>query len=189
MSKPRILDGRHIRPGDAVLGLASNGLHTNGYSLARQVLFDRMKLTPRRKVAELGGPVGEELLRVHRSYCPLILPLLKRLNRPGCPPVLKGMAHITGGGFVDNLPRILPARCDAVIDRQAWEVPAIFRLIQEGGKVAEPEMYQVFNMGVGMALIVEGEKAAKVLQTVAKTGQEIWRIGEIVPGTGECRLV
>lgn len=189
VNKPRLLDGRHIQPGDVVLGLASNGLHTNGYSLARRVFFDQMKLKPRQRVAELGCSVGEELLRVHRSYSPVLQPLLRRLNRVGVPPVIKGMAHVTGGGFVDNLPRILPPRCDAVIDRQTWEVPPVFRLIQERGAVAEAEMYQVFNMGVGMAVIVDAAATTKVRRALQKAGQEAWPIGEVVRGTGICRLI
>lgn len=142
VDQSRMIDGSRIRPGDLVLGLASNGLHTNGYSLARKILFERMRLKPQARIPELRRTIGEELLRTHKNYQPLLssIPAEK----------FHGLAHITGGGLVDNLPRILPNSCDAVIDTNSWRVPAIFRLLQTKGRLPASEMYQVFNMGIGM---------------------------------------
>src|SRR5437773_9900932 len=133
VDRPKIIDGRRIELGDVVLGLASNGLHTNGYSLARRILFEKMRLKPK--------AVGKELLRVHKNYQPL---LAKAPNG-----MIKGLAHITGGGLIDNLPRVLPKNCNAVIETKSWRVPRIFRMIQQNGDVDPEEMYQVFNMGIG----------------------------------------
>jgi len=165
VERARLLDGKAIRPGDAVIGLASSGLHTNGYSLARKIFFEQMKLAPRSPVPELGNTIGDELLKVHVSYGPLVQKLLRKFNsgRPGVSrgrgrrdggPALKGLAHITGGGFVDNIPRVLPKNCDVIIRKGSWEMLPIFRLILSRGGVPEDELYQVFNMGVGMTLIV-----------------------------------
>jgi phosphoribosylformylglycinamidine cyclo-ligase len=170
-----MIDGSRIKPGDAVLGLASNGLHTNGYSLARKVLFDTMKLKPSTKLPSPSKSVGEELLRVHRNYQPLLASLPDGLA--------KGLAHITGGGLVDNLPRVLPKNCDAVIDTASWKVPEIFRLIQHGGGVDPAEMYQVFNMGIGMTIVVS-EKDAR--ETIRRTRAK--RIGRIEAGSGRVQL-
>jgi phosphoribosylformylglycinamidine cyclo-ligase len=184
VDKSRMLDGRTIKPGDVVIGLESNGLHTNGYSLARKVFFDIMKLKPRKKLPELGCSVGDELLKVHRSYGPLVQKLLKKYNPAGKPRAIKGMAHITGGGFVDNIPRVLPGKCDVVIDSSSWEVPQVFQLIQKHGKVDADEMYQVFNMGVGMTLIVDGSKADAILRSIRAQKQAAWFIGEVKKGKG-----
>ena len=173
-----MIDGRRIRPGDAVLGLAANGLHTNGYSLARDILFNQMKLAPDTRLPGLKKTLGEELLRVHPSYGPTMAKL-----PPG---VLKGAAHITGGGLVDNVPRILPATCDAVIDTAAWKTPRLCGIMQEGGRVPKAEMFQVFNMGVGMALVVAEKDAAGALGTL---GKGAFRIGRIERGSGKTRLV
>src|SRR5713226_9746174 len=167
VEKAEMLDGKAIRPGDAVIGLASSGLHTNGYSLARKILFDQMKLKPTSRIAELGHTIGEELLKVHVSYGPLIQKLLKKFNpqprhrafkRKGdtrsASAALKGLAHITGGGFVDNIPRVLPRNCDVIVRKVSWDMLPIFRLLQAKGRVPESELYQVFNMGIGMTLIV-----------------------------------
>jgi len=175
VDRPKMIDGSKIRVGDVVLGLASNGLHTNGYSLARHVLFEQMRLTPASRLSGLAKTVGEELLRVHRNYQPLV---------GGMPHgVLKGLAHITGGGLVDNLPRVLPKDCDAEIDTGSWKVPAMFRHIQEGGCVDRAEMYQVFNMGVGMVLVVSEKDAAAVIRRTKAR-----RIGRIVRGSGVVQL-
>src|SRR4029079_11488932 len=142
VDRAKMIDGSRIKPGDVIIGLPSNGLHTNGYTLARKVLFETMKLRLNAKLTGVKGTLGEELLRVHRNYQPLLASL------PAS--AVKGLAHITGGGLVDNLPRVLPKGCDAVIDGSSWDVPAIFDHIQRGGKVDPHEMYQVFNMGIGM---------------------------------------
>ena len=189
VEKRRMLDGKTIRRGDLILGMASSGLHTNGYSLARKILFEQLKLKPTSRLPGLKGTIGEELLKVHVSYGPAILKLLKRLN-PDSPrkgrsePAVKGLAHITGGGFIDNIPRILPGNCDAVIRKGAWEVPPIFTLLRERGRVAETELYQVFNMGIGMIAVVSPEAAAKARRLLEAEGHRCWQIGHIVSGHG-----
>jgi phosphoribosylformylglycinamidine cyclo-ligase len=188
VERSRMLDGRTIKPGDAILGLASNGLHTNGYSLARKVLMEQMGLKPGRRVAVLGHTLGEELLRVHVSYGPLMQKLLQRFNRPEQSPVIKGLAHITGGGFVDNVPRVLPKRCDALIRKGTWEMQPVFELIQQGGEIDGAEMYQVFNMGIGMTMVVDADQADAVLRAVRRRGTSAWLVGEIVRGSGLCRV-
>jgi phosphoribosylformylglycinamidine cyclo-ligase len=163
-----MIDGSTIKPGDIVLGLASNGLHTNGYSLARKILFDKVRSNPR--------VIGAELLRVHKNYQPLLAKVPRHM--------IKGLAHITGGGLIDNIPRVLPRNCDAVIDTKSWRVPQIFRTLQENGGVDPGEMYQVFNMGIGMVAIVS-EKNAKRVISILKAKQ----IGQIEHGSGNTRLI
>lgn len=189
VEKSKLLDGKTICPGDAVIGLASSGLHTNGFSLARKIFFERMKLKPTSRVAELGNTIGAELLKVHVSYGPLVQRLLKTFNASKGSPTIKGMAHITGGGFVDNIPRILPENCDVAIRRGTWEMPPIFHLIRAKGGVPEAELYQVFNMGIGMALVVSGEKAGAIFKSIGTQGRRAWPIGEVVRGSGLVKLV
>jgi phosphoribosylformylglycinamidine cyclo-ligase len=175
VDRPKMIDGSRIRRGDVVLGLPSSGLHTNGYSLARKVLFEQMGLTPGSRLEGLRRTVGEELLRVHVNYQPLLasLPAGK----------VRGLAHITGGGLVDNLPRVLPKDCDAAIRVGAWKVPALFRHIQEGGNVDPAEMYQVFNMGIGMVLVVAEKDAGEILSKTRGIP-----LGRIVSGRGRVVL-
>ena len=176
VDRKEIIDGKRIRPGDVVLGLKSNGLHTNGYSLARKIFFGKMRLKPGSRLPELRGSLGQELLQIHRNYQPLLTKAPSGM--------LKGLAHITGGGLIDNLPRILPPNCDAVIDTRTWRVPVIFELLQENGNVSREEMYQVFNMGIGMVAIVsprDADRAQSVLKAI--------RIGRIDRGTGKTRLM
>ncbi len=175
VDRPKLIDGSKVRVGDVILGLPSNGLHTNGYTLARSVLFDRMKLKLSSKLSGVAKTVGDELLRVHRNYEPLLASLPAGM--------IHGLAHITGGGLVDNLPRVLPKTCDAIIDTKSWKVPAIFEHIREGGGVDRAEMYQVFNMGIGMAVIVSAKESARV-QKLTK-GRVI---GRIERGTGVVQL-
>jgi phosphoribosylformylglycinamidine cyclo-ligase len=156
--------------------MQSNGLHTNGYSLARKVLFEQMGLKLTDKPAGISKSLGEELLRVHRNYQPALAAVPRGM--------IKGLAHITGGGLVDNLPRVLPKACDAMIDTRAWKVPALFELIQRGGRIDRSEMYQVFNMGIGMAVVVR-EKDAPSLAASLKASV----IGRIEPGGGVVRLM
>ncbi len=171
VDRPKIIDGSRIRPGDVVLGLPSNGLHTNGYSLARRILFEKMRLKPSSRIAGLTSSIGEELLRTHKNY----QPSLARVAAG----VIKGLAHITGGGLIDNLPRVLPKNCDAVIETKNWRVPRIFQILQEYGKVDRSEMFQVFNMGIGMVVIVRERDAKSVAhQLKAKV------IGRIEKGSG-----
>jgi len=188
VEKTAMLDGRGIRPGDAIIGIASSGLHTNGYSLARKVFFETMKLRARSRVAELGCTVGEELLKVHVSYGPLVQSLLKTYNKPRRARVIKGLAHITGGGFIDNIPRVLPKTCGVVIRRGSWPVLPVFGLIQKHGKVDDAEMHQVFNMGIGMTAIVSGARAAGVLRSIRRRGFGAWAIGEVTRGKGKVKL-
>jgi phosphoribosylformylglycinamidine cyclo-ligase len=175
VDRGRIIDGRKIKPGNVVLGLASNGLHTNGYSLARKILFEEMRLKPGSRLPRSSRTVGAELLRVHKNYQPLIAKVPSGM--------IKGLAHITGGGLIDNLPRILPKNCDAVIDTKSWRVPHIFQLLQRNGRVGRTEMFQVFNMGIGMVAIVAERDAVKVARTLRAK-----RIGRIERGTGKTRL-
>jgi phosphoribosylformylglycinamidine cyclo-ligase len=175
VDRAKIIDGRRITPGDAIIGLPSNGLHTNGYSLARKIFFERMKLTPSSRLSGLRGTLGKELLRVHRNYQPLLASLPRD--------AVKGLAHITGGGLIDNLPRVLPKNCDAVIDLRSWEVPAIFRHLEEGGKVDPREMFQVFNMGIGMTIVVAQNNVAELLRRTRGR-----RIGWIERGKGVVQL-
>jgi len=189
VEKSRIVDGHSIKPGDAVIGMASNGLHTNGYSLAREIFFKKLKLKPQSRVAELGNSIGDELLKVHVSYGKLIQALLKKFNPNGRPAALKGMAHITGGGFVDNIPRVLPKRCDVLIRKGSWDMLPIFAMLQAKGGVEESELYQVFNMGIGMTLIVDGGKADAMLKYVRAQKTQAWIIGEVAKGTGVVKVV
>jgi len=176
VDRREMLDGSRIRPGDAVLGLASNGLHTNGYSLARNILFDRMKLKPDSRLPGLRRSLGEELLRVHRNYQPVMASLPKGL--------LKGAAHITGGGLIDNPPRILPPQCDLIVEPRCWRIPPLFGILEREGGVARSEMFQVFNMGIGMVLVVAEKDATHAMRL---TGAR--RIGRIEPGRGSVRIL
>jgi phosphoribosylformylglycinamidine cyclo-ligase len=176
VDRPKMIDGAKIRPGDVIIGLPSSGLHTNGYTLARKILFETMGLTLEAKLPGVRGTLAQELLRVHRNYQPLLAALPHA--------TLKGIAHITGGGLIDNLPRVLPKTCDAVIDPSAWRIPAIYGHLQRGGNVEPLEMYQVFNMGIGMALIVAEKDASAVLK---KTRGTI--IGGIARGAGQVRIL
>jgi phosphoribosylformylglycinamidine cyclo-ligase len=190
VEKGRILDGKSIRPGDAVLGLASTGLHTNGYSLARRIFFERMNLKPDSFVRELNNTIGDELLKVHRSYGPLLLKLLKKFNPPAARarPAVKGLAHITGGGFIDNIPRVLPKTCDVLLRKGSWEMPPVFEMIRSRGGVEEAELYQVFNMGIGMTAIVAADRAEAALRFIRAQKQRAWLIGEVVSGGGRVRM-
>jgi phosphoribosylformylglycinamidine cyclo-ligase len=219
VDRQKIIDGRKIKPGDTILGLLSNGLHTNGYSLARKILFEKMRLKVSSRLPGSTLTVGEELLRVHKNYQPLLAKVPAGM--------IKGLAHITGGGLIDNLPRVLPKNCDAVIETKCWRAPRVFQILQRNGDVAEPgesraapstrkrqsrqkgtegagrssrsiqsaapsgveridpeEMYQVFNMGIGMAAIVSARDTAKVM-SMLKAKQ----IGRIERGSGKTQLL
>ena len=194
VEKARMLNGQKtVKAGDVVLGIASSGLHTNGYSLARKIFFEQLKLKPTSRVAELGNTLGDELLKVHVSYGPLVQRLLKRFNakgdaRTGRLPI-KALAHITGGGFIDNIPRVLPGKCDVVIRKGSWEMQPIFQMLAAKGGVPEGELYQVFNMGIGMVIIVAADQADAVLKAIKAEKHAAWVIGEVVQGKGESRVV
>ena len=177
VEKKRILDGSSIAPDDVILGLSSSGLHTNGYSLARKVFgIDANPSSLNKFYPELGKTLGEELLQVHRCYYPQLKPVL---------PLIKGMAHITGGGFVGNIPRILPDGVAAYVRKHSWDILPIFRLIQREGEIKEEEMYQVFNMGIGMTIICSPRRAAKIVSILpqAKT------IGQIIKREDKERVI
>jgi phosphoribosylformylglycinamidine cyclo-ligase len=169
-----VLTGEAIRPGDRVIGLASNGLHTNGYTLARKLIFDVGGLTVDAQLPT-GVSVADELLRVHRSYAHAVHPLL-------ADGLLHGMAHITGGGLPGNLVRVLPTGCRAVLTPSAWTPPPIFPYLQQLGNVPVTDLYRTFNMGVGFTLVVHPDEAETVLQRVKASGETAWIIGEIVAG-------
>ena len=188
VEKSRMLNGQKtVRRGDVVIGIEASGLHTNGYSLARQIFFEKLKLKPKSRVAELGNTIGDEMLKVHVTYGPLVQTLLKKFNAKT--DAVKAIAHITGGGFVDNIPRTLPANCDVVIRKGSWEMLPIFQIIRDRGGVDEAELYQVFNMGIGMTLTVAADKADAVLKFVHAQKHKAWIIGEVVKGTGVARIV
>ncbi|MEI8294649.1 MAG: phosphoribosylformylglycinamidine cyclo-ligase [bacterium] len=156
VDRPKMLDGSKIKAGDVIIGLRGNGLHTNGYSLARKVLLEDMRLPLDKPAPGMTLPLGKELLKVHPNYQPLMASL-----PPGA---VHGAAHITGGGLLDNLPRVLPDGCRALIEKTSWKVPAIFQIIQKAGSIPESEMFQVFNMGIGMTLVVPPKHVESVLQ-------------------------
>jgi len=175
VEKAAVIDGHTIAPGDALIGLPSTGLHTNGYSLARRVLFGATGLSAGSYVAELGTTIGEALLATHRSYLPAMRPLLQQR-------VVKGIAHITGGGLTENVPRILPDGCVAEIRRRAWTVPPIFRLLQERGDIGDDEMFRVFNMGIGLVIVCAASDADDVVAGLERRGERPARLGAIVAG-------
>jgi len=182
VDRNRIVDGSKVSAGDVLIGIASSGLHTNGYSLARHVFFERARWRVDQEIPELGTTLGEELLIPHKSYAQPVHTLLQEFS-------ILGMAHITGGGFYDNIPRALPADCQAVVDRRSWEVPPIFRLIQEIGDISEPEMYRTFNMGVGYVLIVPKEQATSVVSRLTEMGERAYMIGEVRKGSREVQVL
>lgn len=182
VEKEKIITGQTIRPGHILLGLASNGLHTNGFSLARKVLFDIAALNPHGTVERLSECLGDELLRPHRNYVPPVLPLLENFS-------IHGIAHITGGGLVDNLPRILPPDCGVQIHQGSWTVPAIFNLIRECGNVPEIDMYRTFNMGIGLVLVVSEEQSQDILTALSGIDYAVNRIGEVTAGNKRVSLI
>jgi phosphoribosylformylglycinamidine cyclo-ligase len=171
----RILGPHRVRPDDVLVGLPSSGLHTNGYSLARKIVNDRLKLRPNDAFPGGGGAVADVLLAEHRSYLPALKPVLDRVH---------AMAHITGGGLLENLDRALPKTLDAVIDTSSWKVPDVFRVLQDAGKVDPAEMYRTFNMGVGMVVICAPSDVKEVLSAAARAGIAGWIVGSLKPGSG-----
>jgi phosphoribosylformylglycinamidine cyclo-ligase len=177
--KSELITGDQVQAGHVILGLLSSGLHTNGYSLARKALLDHAQYKLSDSPAELQGKtIGEALATPHRSYLKPIWPLVSQK-------VIDGMVHVTGSGFQGNIPRVLPKTCDAIIDRAAWEVPGIFQLIQKAGDVARDEMYNTFNMGVGMLLFVQADKAADVRAQLEAAGEVVIAAGVVQNGTGQ----
>jgi len=175
----RIITGEKVKPGDIILGLASVGLHTNGFSLARTI-FDGAKIAYTRRIKELGTTLGAALLKPHRSYLNSVFPAIEKYYG-----YIHGIAHITGGGFYDNINRVLPSNCDAVCLRGTWTAPPIFGLIQKTGSVGWQEMHRVFNMGVGLTVIVDKSKAKEIKGFIAKKGEKVFEIGQVIKGSGK----
>ncbi|MCH7824065.1 MAG: phosphoribosylformylglycinamidine cyclo-ligase, partial [Acidobacteria bacterium] len=175
VDRPRLLDGSAVRHGDLLVGLPSSGMHTNGFSLARKIFFDVAGLGIDDRVDELGETVGQSLLAEHKSYLPALSGVIDRLH---------ALAHITGGGLTDNLPRVLPAGCTARIERGRWEIPKLFDYMAHRGGVAEDEMFRTFNMGIGMVAIVSPDQAGALESHLDALGERHVRIGSVVPGEG-----
>jgi len=168
------LHGDLVRPGDVLIGYASNGLHTNGYTLARRIVFERLRLDVRDEFPEIGRTVAQVLLDVHRSYAAAVSPVLPRLH---------ALAHITGGGIAGNLVRVLPQDCEAIVDARAWRWPPVFRVLMRAGEVSLGEMRRVFNLGIGMIAIAARDDTETVIAAAKRAGVEAWIVGEIRPGT------
>ncbi len=177
VDRPKLFDASRVRPLDVLVGLPSSGLHTNGYSLARHVLFEQKGLGLGDRLPGTKEKIKDVLLAPHLSYLPALEPLLEH-------PALHGMAHITGGGLTDNLPRVLPQRCQAVIRTGSWEIPEVFHQLQELGEIDTEEMFRVFNMGIGMVAIVDPDGLADVLDTLRTLGQRARMIGTVQEGAG-----
>ena len=207
VEKSRMLNGQKtIRRGDVVIGIESSGLHTNGYSLGRKIFFEQLGYKPNDKVPGLKKSIGEELLKEHVSYGPLVQKLLKKFNECGvaasrksaaisknslrrsADAPLRAFAHITGGGFVDNIPRVLPKTLDVIIKKGSWDMLPIFKIIEQKSGVPDGELYQVFNMGIGMVSIVSAEKAIDVLKFIRAQKHKAWLIGNVIKGKGEARV-
>jgi phosphoribosylformylglycinamidine cyclo-ligase len=183
VDKARVIDGHGVVPGDVLIGLPSAGLHTNGYSLARHVLFETGRWNVGTMVPELGTTLGEALLAPHRSYLNVVRPLIE------CD-LAKGLAHITGGGLTENLPRTLPEGCAAEIDLQSWSVPPIFRLLEQKGSIPRSEMFRAFNMGIGLVIVCAAREAPRVMDMMATAGEpHAVRLGFVVAGDRSVRYV
>jgi len=168
----KLIDGSEIRVGDRIVGIASSGLHSNGFSLARRVLFEEGKLNPDDQIEGLKQTIGLELLTPTRIYVKSILNIIKNFH-------IRGIVHITGGGFIDNIPRILPSPCRAVITKGSWQVPEIFEFIQKIGNIDDDEMLRVFNMGIGMIIIVAEKDHVEIMERLDKLGERAYSIGII----------
>lgn len=194
VDKKRILTGDAVRKGDVLIGLQSSGLHTNGFSLARKLFFQDMGLSVDDKLPGANTKLGTALLKPHVNYAPFLVQALKQFNKG---PQFKtrkdnrifGAAHITGGGFTGNIPRVLPDNCDVVINTQAWKPLPVFRAMADTGKVSFEELYEVFNMGIGLVIVVAEEAADAILSLAQKHGHKPYRIGEVSKGSGTVQLV
>ncbi len=175
VERRKIINGKGIKQGDLIIGLKSSGLHTNGYSLVRKIFFDIQKKKVDTYIEELGRTVGEELLEPHRCY----YKILKKTLSKG---LIKGMAHITGGGFIDNIPRILPDGLSGEIHKGSWPIPSIFRYLQMAGRIDFKEMFRTFNMGIGMIVIISPGSHEAFLKEMKKVREKTYIIGEIVKG-------
>jgi phosphoribosylformylglycinamidine cyclo-ligase len=175
VEEDRILGSERVRAGDVLVGLASSGLHTNGYSLARRIVSERLRLSPADAFPDEEGSVADVLLRVHRSYLAALRPVLDRVH---------AMAHITGGGLPGNLNRALPPDLDAVVDGASWEIPKVFQVLERAGEVPREEMFRAFNMGVGMVVICASDDARAVIESSHAARTPAWVMGEVQPGSG-----
>lgn len=182
VEEAKIINGATIVEGNICIGLPSTGLHTNGYTLARKVAFDKAGLKPDSLVPELNGTIAEALMAVHRCYAPVVFGLLERFS-------IHGMAHITGGGIPGNLNRILPRQLDAEITKGTWPILPIFEYLGKAGNLDRTDMYSAFNMGIGYILVVPKHEAEGLLQHLTQSGEAAYRIGRIIPGQGKVRLV
>lgn len=174
----QLIDGSSVTVGDKLIGIASSGLHSNGYTLVRKVLLNHHKMDLEKRVEEIGEVLGEELLRPTKIYVKTVLHLARDFN-------IGGIAHITGGGIIGNLPRVIPKGCKAVIRKGSWEIPPIFPFLKEKGKIPEDEMFRTFNNGIGMILIVKMRQADDILGRLRSMGEKAFAIGEIVKAEGE----
>jgi len=182
IEKKKMITGSKIRPGNKIIGLASSGLHSNGYTLARKVLIEDAKLSPKEYIEDIENKLGDELMTPTRIYTQTILELVRRYR-------VRGIAHITGGGLPENVARLLPKKTQAVIDINAWQIPAIFRMIRRLGKIDQDEMYKTFNMGIGMILVVEAREYDKIMRFLAKKKEKAFLLGEIGKGKGEVIII
>lgn len=181
VDKAKIITGENIRPGDIILGIPSSGIHSNGYSLVRKLFFEVLNMKTTDYVEEFQSTLGEELLKPTKIYTKPILSLIEEIN-------VKGIAHITGGGFYENIPRILPDNVDAKIDINSWARPAIFKLMQEKGNISDKEMFSTFNMGMGMMVVVRKDDVDRAMEILKSSGENVKIIGEIVEGSQQVIL-
>lgn len=181
VEKSRIIDGSKVKPGDVILGLPSNGLHTNGYSLARKIFFEKMDWTVDRVIPELGESLGEALLKPHTCYSNAILKVYEEIP-------IHSIAHITGGGFSGNIPRVLPADCKAVIEKSSWKILPIFKLMKELGNISDEDAYRTFNMGIGLVVILSPKNVQQAQKLFKKAGFDSQLIGEVTKGKRSAEL-
>ena len=181
VERERLITSARVKAGDVLLGLPSSGVHSNGYSLVRKIVFEHKGFCGDEYMEELGRSIGEELLTPTRLYPQVCLPLIRDFD-------LHGMVHITGGGFYENIPRALPDEMGAEVDAAAWEMPAVFRLLQEWGNVDWAEMYRTFNMGIGMVLIASEEEAARIEAHLGAQHETVFRIGRVIEGAHEVTI-
>ena len=179
VEEDRVLGAERVRDGDVLVGLESSGLHTNGYSLARRIVAERLRLGPHDVFPGTSATVADVLLRVHRSYVPALKPVLRHIH---------AMAHITGGGLPGNLDRALPPTLDAIVDTKSWTVPDVFRVLQDAGGVETSEMFRAFNMGVGMVVIAAPDDVGAVIDSAATVGVRAWTLGRVASGVGRVLL-
>jgi len=186
VEKNRIINGKNVEKGDVILGLASSGIHSNGYSLARHICFKKLKLNAKDKVKQLDNrAIGDVLLEPTRIYAK---PIIRLLSNYKVKKVVHAMANITGGGLIGNIPRVLPKNCNAIIKRSSWKVPAVFDYMQKNGPVEEDEMFRVFNMGIGFVMVVAPDFASSIAKKLTRYGETVYKLGTIQSGSGKVIL-